>query len=119
MPASRPWVHRTALGTPVVPEVKIRRYSESSSTSPARSTSARAAVAAGELGQQRLVARRVPMTRTLSSATPSDEPLEQGGPLGVGDDHGAVGGPHVGGERLAPPGRVDPDDRRARPARRR
>ena len=28
MPASRPWVQRTALGTPVVPEVKIRRKSD-------------------------------------------------------------------------------------------
>ena len=62
---------------------------------------------------------RVPMTRILSSSTPRSSPSQQGGALVVGDDHGAVGGPHVGGQRLAPPGRVDARPWPRRPARRR
>ena len=68
---------------------------------------------AGEPGHQLLVAR-APDDEHLVVGHTEREPFEQRGSVGVGDDHGAVGGPHVGGERLAPSGRVDPDDRRAR-----
>ena len=44
---------------------------------------------------------------------PEVQPVQQGGPLGVGHDHGAVGGAHVRRQCPAPPGRVDPDDGRA------
>ena len=42
MPASRPWVQRTAFGRPVVPDVKRSRKSASSGTSAAPATRARA-----------------------------------------------------------------------------
>ena len=60
--------------------------------------------------QQGVVALGCRRTRMLLVVDAEVQAVQQRRALVVGDDHGAVGGPDVGGQRLAPPGRVDADD---------
>ena len=107
MAARRPWVQRTALGSPVVPDVKSSRRRSSGATSPdgpdARRGRRRGSIDAGR-GTRRSSTRRM---RSIGDV--EVEALEEPGARVVGHEELAVGEADVAGQLLAPPGGVDPD----------
>ena len=111
MAASRPWVHRTALGSPVVPDVKSSRRRSSGDHRP-RATPARPIA-----GRRRFEAGEVVGVVDAQEAFVGNtevEAVEERGARLVGHEELAVGEADVAGQLLAASGGVDPDHRGAR-----
>ena len=104
----RPWVQRTALGSPVDPDVKISRKRSSSDGAGDLAVDRRRGVEARRRGRGRRPPAPAPAGHGVRGV------VEQAGEVGRGHQRLAVGVVDQLGELLAPVGRVDADHDRAR-----
>ncbi len=105
--AKRPWVPRTALGAPVEPEVKIRTNKVSGPGSSLGTVASACRAHDVRHASESMVVDPV-------GADPEVEVVEERTVRRLGDDEHAVGVADVVRQLRAAPGRVDPDDSRAR-----